>query len=271
VLTNHVVVNKTVSVVNPLTRAYGGRIGDHRVPSPGVVGAPSARGGGQGFSALSHGTANPGKVTTRPGFNNGAPSTSPNRTQAQNRPGQGPNVTRITPSTTNRGTTSNPNGMGMAALRPSTDSRQSGTNWPGSSGQPVRPNDGFLGSQPRNPIIVNRPPVTVRTTPPPAVSTSPRAEPRDFITPPNAGNQNRTSFARPAAPQPRAFNPPVPSGGSFSQAPRAPVSSPPSTAQHMGVFSTPRSSGGSSSTGSQGGSGFTGHGGFSGGSFGGHR
>jgi hypothetical protein len=244
---------------------------DHRVPSPRVVGSPSTRPGAQGFSALSHGTANSGKVTTGPGFNNGAPSTSPNRTHAQNRPGQGPNVTTITPSTINRGATSNPNGLGMAALRPSTDSRQSGTNWPGSSGQPVRPNDGSLRSQPRNPIIVNRPPVTVTTITPPAVTTSPRAEPRDFITPANMGNQNRPNYGRPAAPQPRTFNPPAPSGGSFSQAPRAQVSSPPSTAKHMGVFSTPRSGGGSSSTGSQGGSGFSGHGGFSGGSFGGHR
>jgi hypothetical protein len=271
VITNHVVVNRSVSVVNPITRAYGGRMGDHRVPSPGVVGPPSARGGAQGFSALSHGTANPGKVTTRPGFNNGVPSSSSNRTPAQNRPGQGPNVTTLAPSTINRGTTSNPTGMGRADLRPSTDPRWSGTNWPASSGQPVRPNDGSLGSQPRNPVIVSRPPVTVRTTPPPTVSTSPRAEPRDFIAPPNAGNQNRTSYARPAAPQPRAFNPPVPSGGSFSQAPRAPVSSPPSTAQHMGSFGTPSSGSGGSGTGSQGSSGFTGHGGFSGGSFGGHR
>ena len=271
VVTNHVVVNKTVSVVNPLTRAYGGRIGDHRVPSARVVGSPSVRGGAQGFNALSHGTANSGRVTTRPGFNNGIPSSSPNRTHAQNRPGQGPNVTTITPSTINRGTTSNPNGMRIAALRASTDSRQSGTNLPGSSGQPVRPNDGSLSSQPRNPIIVNRPPVTDAAITPPTVSTSPRAEPRDFITPANAGNQNRTTFARPAAPQPRAFNPPGPSGGFFSQAPRAQVSSPPSTAQHMGVFSTPRSGGGGFLTGSQGGSGFTGHGGFSGGGFGGHR
>ena len=95
VVTNHVVVNKTVSVVNPLTRAHGGRIGDHRAPSPRVVGSPPARPGTQGFSALSHGTANSGKITTRPGFNNGAPSSSPNRTHAQNRPGQGPNVTKI--------------------------------------------------------------------------------------------------------------------------------------------------------------------------------
>jgi len=280
VVTNHVVhaLNKTVSVVNPVTRAHGGRIGDNRVISSRFIGSSSARPGAQGFSALSHGTANSGKVTTRPGFNNGAPSTSPNRRQAQNRPGQGPNVTPITPSTTNRGTTSNPNGMGMAALRRSTDSRQSGTIWPGSlsnkpgsSGQPVRPNDGSLSSQPRNPIIVNRLPVTGRTTTPPTASISPRAEPRDFITPANVGNQNRTTFARPVAPQPRAFNPPAPSGGSFSQAPRAQVSSPPSTAQHSGVFSTPRSGGGSSVTGSKGGSGFSGHGSFSGGSLGGHR
>ena len=275
VVTNHVVVNKTVAVVNPLTRAHGGRIGDHRVPSLRVVGSPSARGGGQGFSALSHGTANSGKVTTRPGFNHGAPSSLPNRTHAQNRPGQGPNVTTITPSTANRGTTTNPNARGMAAL---TQSRQSGTimpgslsNKPGSSGQPVRLNDGSLSSQPRNPTIVNRPPVIGRTTPPPTVSTSPRAEPRDFITRTNVGNQNRPNFARPAAPQPRAFNPPAPRGSSLSQAPRAQVSSPPSTAQHMGVFSAPRSGGGGSVTGSQGGSGFRGHGGFSGGSFGGRR
>ena len=278
VVTNHVVVNKTVSVVNPLTRAHGGKIGDRRVPSPRVVGSPSARPGAQGFSALGHGTANSGKVSTRPGFNNGAPPASPNRTHAQNRPGQGPNVTTITPSTINRGTTSNPNGMGMAALRPSTENRQSGTklpgslpNKPGSSGQPVRPNNGSLSSRPGNPIIVNHPPVTGRTTPPPTVSTSPRAAPRDFIIPANVGNQNRTTVAQPAAPQPRTFNPLAPSGGSFSQGPRAPVSSPPSTAQHMGVFTTPRSGSGSSVTGSQGGSGFTGHGGFSGGSLGGHR
>jgi hypothetical protein len=271
VVTNHVVVNKTVSVVNPLTRAHGGKIGDRRVPSPRVAGSPSARPGAQGFSALGHGTANSGKVSTRHGFNNGVPSSSPNRTYAQNRPGQGPNVTTITPSTINRGTTSNPNGMGMAALRPSTENRQSGTKLPGSSGQPVRPNNGSLSSRPGNPIIVNRPPVNGRTTPPPTFSTSPRAEPRDFITPANVGNQNRTNFARPAAPQPGTFNPPAPSGGSFSQGPRVQVSSPPSTAQHMGVFSTPRSGGGSSVTGSQGGSGLSGRGGFSGGSFGGHR
>jgi hypothetical protein len=166
----------------------------------------------------------------------------------------------------------------MAALRPSTDSRQSGTNWPGSlsnksgsSGQPGRTNDGSLSSQPRNPVTVNRPSVTGGTITPPTVSTSPRAEPRDFIKPTNVGNQNRPNFERPAAPQPRIFNPPAPGGGSFSQAPRAQVPSPPSTAQHMGVFSTPRSGGGGSVTGSQGGSGFTGHGGFSGGSLGGHR
>ena len=280
VVTNHVVhaANKTVSVVNPVTRAHGGRIADNRVTSPRLVGSPPARAGAQGIIALSHKAANSGKVTTSPGLNNGAPLTPPNRSHAQNRPGQGPNVTTVTPSTINRGTTSNPNGMGMAALRPSTENRQSGTklpgslpNKPGSSGQPVRPNNGSLSSRPGNPIIVNHPPVTGRTTPPPTVSTSPRAEPRDFITPTNVGNQNRTNFERPAAPQPRTFNPPAASGRSFSQAPRVPVSSPPSTAQHMGVFSTPSGGNGSSSKGFQGGSGFTGHSGFSGGSFGGHR
>jgi uncharacterized membrane protein YgcG len=247
VITNHVVhgVNKTVSVVNPVTRAHGGRIVDNRVPSPRVVGPPAARGG--------------------------APITPPNRTHAQNRPGQGPNVTTITPSTINRGTTQNPTGRGMAAIRPSTESRQSGTNLPGSSGQPARPNDGSLTSRPGNPIIVNRPPVTGRTTPPPTVSTSPRAEPRDFIKTANVGNQNRTNLERPAAPQPRAFKPPAPSRGSFNQAPRVQISSPPSTAQHMGVFRTPSSGGGSSSRGFQGGSSFSGHSSFSGGSFGGRR
>jgi len=97
VVTNHVVhaLNKTVSVVNPVTRAHGGGIVDNRVTSPRVFGSPSVRGGAQGFSALSHGTANSGKGTTSPGFNNGAPSTSPNRTHAQNRPGQGPNITTM--------------------------------------------------------------------------------------------------------------------------------------------------------------------------------
>ena len=278
VVTNHVVVNNTVSVVNPLTRAHGGRIGDHRVPSPRVVGSPSARGGAQAFSAPSHGKINSGKAATRPGFNKGASPTSPNRWQTQNRPGQGPNVTTITPSTINRGTTQNPTGRGMAAIRPSTENRQSGTNMPGSlsnkpgsSVQPARPNVSAPKVQPRIPIIVNRPPVAGRTTPPPTVSTSPRAAPKDFIKPPNAGNQNRTTFARPAAPQPRTFNPPAPSRGSFSQTPRAVVSSPPSTAKHIGVFSTPRSGGGGSVTGSKMGSGLSGGGGFSGGSFGGHR
>jgi hypothetical protein len=195
-------VHKTVSVINPLTRAH---------PSPRIVGFPSARGSVPGFSASSHGTANSGKITTRPGFNNGAPPNSPNRTQAQNRPGQGPNVTRITPSPVNRGTT---------------------------------------------PTIA-----------PPTVSTSPRPEPRDFIKTANVGNQNRTNLERPAAPQPRAFNPPAPAGGSFSQAPRAQVSNPPSTAQHMGVFRTPPG-GGSSSKGFQASSGPSGRSSSSGGSFG---
>lgn len=280
VVTNHVVhaANKTVSVVNPVTRAHGGRIGDNRVHSPRIVGSPSARPGAQANIPLSHKAPNSGKVTTRPGFNNGVPATPPNRTQGQNRPGQGPSVTRITPSTINRGSTTNPGGMGVAALRPSTDRRIGGTNLPGSSsnkiesfGRPAPPNESSLSFRPRNPIIVNRPPVTGGTITPPTVSTSPRPEPKEFIKPTNVGNQNRTNFERPAAAQPRTFIPPAPSGGSFSQAPRAQVSSPPSTAQHSGVFSTPRSGGGSSSTGSQGGSGFTGHGGFSGGGFGGHR
>jgi hypothetical protein len=108
VITNHVVhdVNKTVSVINPVTRANGGRIVDNRVNSARVVESPPTRVGVPGFSAFSHGTANSGKVTSRPGFNNGAPPDSPNRTQAQNRPGQGPYVPRTTPSAVNRGTTS---------------------------------------------------------------------------------------------------------------------------------------------------------------------
>lgn len=280
VVTNHVVhsLNKTVSVVNPVTRAHGGRIGDNRVTSPRLVGSPPARAGARGIIALSHKAANSGKVTTSPGLNNGAPLTPPNRSHAQNRPGQGPSVTRITPSTINRGSTTNPGGMGVAALRPSTDRRIGGTNLPGSSsnkiesfGQPAPPNESSLSFRPRDPIIVNRPPVTGGTITPPTVRTSPRPEPKEFIKPMNTGIQNGMRSGQPAALQPRAFNPPAPSGGSFSQAPRAQVSSPTSTAQHMGVFSTPRSGGGGSVTGSQGGSGFSGHGGFSGGSFGGHR
>jgi hypothetical protein len=208
VITNHVVhaVNKTVSVINPVTRAH---------PSSRVVGSPSVRGSAPGFSALSHGAANSVKVTTKPGFNNGAPPNSPNRTNAQNRPVQGPNVTRIEPSTNNRGTPS--------------------------------------------------------TTTPPTVSTSPSAEPRDLIKTANTGNQNRPNLERPAAPQPRAFNPPAPSRGSFTQAPRAQVSSPPSTTQHIGVFRTPSGAGGSSSKGFQASSGLSGRSSFSGGSFSGRR
>lgn len=216
VVTNHVVsvANKTVSVVDPVTRAHGAKVAN-RVTSSRVVESPSARAGAQAIIALSHKAANSGKFTTSRGFNTGAPPTPANRTQVQNRPGQGPNVTRITPSTINRGTTS--------------------------------------------------------TITPPTVSTSPRPEPRDFIKTANVGNQNRTNFKRPPAPQPRAFNPSAPSGRSFSQAPRPQVSSPPSTAQRSGSFSAPSGGGGSSSKGFQGGSGFTGHSSFSGGSFGGHR
>jgi len=158
-ITNHVVhgVNKTVSVINPVTRANGGRIAANGVTSPRVVASPSARAG--------------------------APATPPNTTYGQNRPGQGPNVTRITPSAVNRGTTS--------------------------------------------------------TITPPTVSTSPRAEP------------------------------PAIRGGSFSQAPRAQVSNPPSARQHIGVFSSSSGRVGSSFRSSAGSSSFTGHSSFAGGSFGG--
>jgi hypothetical protein len=217
VVTNHVVsvANKTVSVVDPLTRAHGGKIADNGVHSPRFVESPSARAGAQATIALSHKAANSGKVTTGPGLNNSAPPTPANRTQVQNRPGQGPNVTRITPSTINRGTTS--------------------------------------------------------TITPPTVSTTPRPEPRGFIRTANVGNQNRTNFERPPAPQPRAFNPPVRSGVSFSQAPRVQVSSPSAVRQQAGVSSRPSGSGGSSSKGVQGGGGFSGHSSFSGGSLGGRR
>jgi hypothetical protein len=252
VVTNHLVnvANKTVSVVDPVTRAHGGRIVDNRVPSPRVIGSPSARASAQAIIALSHKAENSGKVITRPGLNNGAPPTPASRTQVQNRPGQGANITRIAPSTINRGSTTNPAGMGVAALRPSTDRRQSGTNLPESSSkkfrsfsQPTGPGKSSPGSRPGNPAIVASPPATSARMTPPAAMTSPRLEQRGSVMPMNMSNQNKMNFERPAAAQPRAFNPPVPSRSPFNQAPRAQVSSRPSVPQHSGSFSTPSSGG----------------------------
>lgn len=128
VISNHVVsaAHRTVSIVDPVTKAHGGKNAVHPAGSPRVITSPSARAGAQAIFALSHRTANPGKVATGPGLKKAATPSSSTRMQGPTRPGQGANITTTTPSTINRGSTPHPAGMGMTALRPSTARRQNG-------------------------------------------------------------------------------------------------------------------------------------------------
>ena len=130
-VSNHVVnaAHRTVSIVDPVTKAHGGKNAVNPATSPRAMSSPSARAGAQAIIALSHRAANPGKVATGPGLKKAATPSSSIRTQGLTRPGQGANITSTTPSTVNRGATPHPAGMGVTALRPSTARRQNGTSF----------------------------------------------------------------------------------------------------------------------------------------------